>query len=77
MRELILALARSPNGVGIVQAYLEGRPLNVNGVAADGELVAAVHAEALRSWPSGCGTVSYAQTIDAGPAGLSEPRPAR
>ena len=52
-----------PNGVGIVQAYVEGRVLNVNGVARDGEVIAEVHEEALRTWPADCGPVSYAQTI--------------
>ncbi len=67
MSELVLALAALPNGAGIVQAYLEGRLLNVNGVAADGEVVAAVHEEALRTWPADCGPVSYAQTIEPDP----------
>jgi predicted ATP-grasp superfamily ATP-dependent carboligase len=71
MSELVLALAALPNGAGIVQAYLEGRLLNVNGVAADGEVVAAVHEEALRTWPADCGPASYAQTI-APDASLSE-----
>jgi predicted ATP-grasp superfamily ATP-dependent carboligase len=60
---LIVALAGMPNGVGIVQAYVEGRVLNVNGVARAGEVIAEVHEEALRTWPADCGPVSYAQTI--------------
>jgi predicted ATP-grasp superfamily ATP-dependent carboligase len=60
---LILALAALPNGIGIVQAYVEGRLLNVNGVAWKGEVIADVHEEALRTWPADCGPVSYARTI--------------
>jgi predicted ATP-grasp superfamily ATP-dependent carboligase len=68
---LILALAALPNGAGMVQAYVDGRLLNVNGVAWEGELIADVHEEALRTWPADCGPVSYAQTIEPEPA-LSE-----
>jgi predicted ATP-grasp superfamily ATP-dependent carboligase len=68
---LILALAALPNGIGIVQAYVEGRILNVNGVAWEGDVIADVHEEALRTWPADCGPVSYAQTI-APEAALSE-----
>ena len=69
--ELIVALARLPEGVGIVQQHVEGRLLSVDGVAWDGELVAEVHAVGLRTWPAGCGTMSYAETIDPTP-GLSD-----
>ncbi len=61
--QLTVALAGLPDGVGIVQAYAEGRHLTVNGVAWQGEVVAEVHAEGLRTWPAGCGAVTYAQTI--------------
>jgi len=60
---LILALAALPTGIGMVQAYVEGRLLNVNGVAWKGEVVADVHEQALRTWPVDCGPVSYARTI--------------
>jgi hypothetical protein len=62
--ELTLALAGLPDGAGIVQEYVDGRLLTVNGVAWDGELIAQVHKEGLRTWPAGCGPVSYAQTIN-------------
>jgi hypothetical protein len=68
LQALILALAALPNGAGMVQAYVEGRILNVNGVAWEGEVIAAVHEEALRTWPADCGPVSYAQTISPEPA---------
>jgi predicted ATP-grasp superfamily ATP-dependent carboligase len=58
--QLTVALAGLPDGVGIVQAYVEGRLLTVNGVAWEGEVLAEVHAEGLRSWR---GAVTYAQTI--------------
>jgi predicted ATP-grasp superfamily ATP-dependent carboligase len=61
--QLTVALAGLPDGVGIVQAYAQGRLLTVNGVAWEGEVVAEVHAEGLRTWPAGCGAVTYAQTI--------------
>ena len=54
---------RLPDGAGMVQAYVEGRLLNVNGVAWKGEVIADVHEQALRTWPADCGPVSYAQTI--------------
>jgi hypothetical protein len=66
--QLVLALAALPNGAGMVQAYVEGRLLNVNGVAWEGEVIADVHEEALRTWPADCGPVSYAQTIEPEPA---------
>jgi predicted ATP-grasp superfamily ATP-dependent carboligase len=68
LEALILALAALPNGAGMVQAYVEGRLLNVNGVAWEGEVIADVHEEALRTWPADCGPVSYAQTIEPEPA---------
>jgi predicted ATP-grasp superfamily ATP-dependent carboligase len=61
--QLVLALAALPDGAGMVQAYVEGRLLNVNGVAWKGEVIADVHEQALRTWPADCGPVSYAQTI--------------
>jgi ATP-grasp in the biosynthetic pathway with Ter operon len=69
--ELTLALAGLPDGVGIVQKYVDGRIKTVNGVAWQGEIVAEVHKEGLRTWPAGCGPVSYAQTISMDPL-LSE-----
>jgi predicted ATP-grasp superfamily ATP-dependent carboligase len=62
--QLTLALAGLPDGVGIVQRFVDGRLLTVNGVAWEGEVIAEVHAEALRTWPTGCGAVTYAQTIE-------------
>jgi predicted ATP-grasp superfamily ATP-dependent carboligase len=44
--QLTVALAGLPDGVGIVQAFAEGRLLTVNGVAWEGDVVAEVHAEA-------------------------------
>ena len=61
--QLTVALAGLPDGVGIVQRHVDGRLLTVNGVAWEGEVVAEVHAEGLRTWPTGCGAVTYAQTI--------------
>jgi predicted ATP-grasp superfamily ATP-dependent carboligase len=49
--------------VGIVQEYVAGRLRTVNGVAWKGEVVAAVHKVGLRTWPAGCGVVSYARTV--------------
>jgi hypothetical protein len=47
--ELTLALAALPDGVGIVQRCVEGRLVTVNGVAWEGEPVAQVHTEGLRT----------------------------
>jgi biotin carboxylase len=68
---VILALAALPDGVGIVQEYRDGRLLTVDGVAWEGEVVAEVHAEGLRTWPAGYGAVTYAETIEPHP-GLAE-----
>jgi hypothetical protein len=70
--ELTLALAALPNGAGIVQEYVEGRLRTVNGVAWEGEVVAEIHKVGLRTWPAGCGPVSYAETVSRDPA-LGEP----
>jgi predicted ATP-grasp superfamily ATP-dependent carboligase len=66
-RALGMALAELPDGVGIVQEYVTGRLLTVNGVAWRGEVVAAVHKVGLRTWPAGCGVVSYARTVAPNP----------
>jgi ATP-grasp in the biosynthetic pathway with Ter operon len=58
--QLTVALAGLPDGVGIVQAYAQGRMLTVNGVAWEGDVIAEVHAEGLRTWR---GATTYAQTI--------------
>jgi predicted ATP-grasp superfamily ATP-dependent carboligase len=70
--ELTLALAALPDGAGIVQEYVEGRLRTVNGVAWEGEVVAEIHKVGLRTWPAGCGPVSYAETVSPDPA-LGEP----
>jgi predicted ATP-grasp superfamily ATP-dependent carboligase len=70
--ELTLALAGLPDGAGIVQEYIEGRLRTVNGVAWEGEVVAEVHKVGLRTFPAGCGPVSYAETVEVDPA-LSKP----
>jgi predicted ATP-grasp superfamily ATP-dependent carboligase len=66
--QLGAALSALPDGVGIVQDYVGGRLLTVNGVAWKGEVVAAVHKVGLRTWPAGCGVVSYAETVHPDPS---------
>lgn len=69
--QLIVALAGLPEGVGIVQEHVDGRLLIASGVAWEGEVIAEVHSVGLRTWPAGCGPVTYAETI-APDGGLAE-----
>jgi predicted ATP-grasp superfamily ATP-dependent carboligase len=57
------ALAALPDGVGLVQPYIEGRLISVNGVAFEGKLHAANQHVVHRVWPDRCGQAVYAETI--------------
>ena len=61
--ELVEALRKLPRERGLVQPYLDGRIVTVNGVSWGGEVVCAVHQIADRIWPPDCGVVSYAETV--------------
>lgn len=61
--ELERALSELPDEAGLVQPYLEGRLISVNGVAFDGELHAANQHVVHRVWPDRCGHSVYAETI--------------
>lgn len=61
--ELDRALSVLPDGVGVVQPYLEGRLISVNGVAFKGKLYAANQHVVHRVWPDRCGQAVYAETI--------------
>ncbi|MDN5858538.1 MAG: ATP-grasp domain-containing protein [Pseudonocardia sp.] len=65
--ELVAALAELPDHAGLVQPYLTGPIRTVNGVAWNGEVVAAVHKLAERTWPLDCGVVCYARTVPVDP----------
>ena len=58
---------RSPNGAGIVQAYLEGRPAQRERRRRGRRGGRRRPQEALRTWRADCGPVSYAQTIELDP----------
>ena len=61
--ELAGALRKLPRERGLVQPYLDGRIVTVNGVSWGGEVVCAVHQVADRIWPPDCGMVTYAETV--------------
>jgi predicted ATP-grasp superfamily ATP-dependent carboligase len=66
-RGLAEALGALPGGIALVQPYLDGSLVTVNGVAWKGEVVAAVHQVGIRIWPEHCGALSYAKTIPPDP----------
>jgi predicted ATP-grasp superfamily ATP-dependent carboligase len=57
------ALSALPDGVGLVQPYLEGRLISVNGVAHEGCLHGANQHVVHRVWPDRCGQAVFAETI--------------
>jgi predicted ATP-grasp superfamily ATP-dependent carboligase len=61
--ELERALRVLPDGVGLVQPYVEGRLISVNGVAFEGGLYGANQHVVHRVWPDRCGQAVYAETI--------------
>ncbi len=61
--ELDQALAALPDEVGLVQPYVEGRLISVNGVAFEGRLHGANQHVVHRVWPYRCGQATYAETI--------------
>jgi predicted ATP-grasp superfamily ATP-dependent carboligase len=65
--ELERALSALPDEVGLVQPYLEGKLISVNGVAFHGELHGANQHVVYRVWPDRCGQAVYAKTIPMDP----------
>ncbi len=61
--EVIDALRSLPGGRGLLQRYHAGALSAVGGVFWDGEVVAAVHQRAIRTWPSGCGEMACAISL--------------
>jgi predicted ATP-grasp superfamily ATP-dependent carboligase len=61
--ELQGALRALPDQVGLVQPYIEGRLISVNGVSFEGRLHAANQHVVHRVWPDRCGQAVYAETI--------------
>jgi hypothetical protein len=61
-RELAEAVVALPGGVALVQPYLDGPIVTVNGVAWRGDVVAAVHQVGMRIWPEQAGALCYAKT---------------
>ena len=61
--ELERALRALPDEVGLVQPYIEGRLISLNGVAFEGELYAASQQVVHRVWPDRCGQACFAETI--------------
>jgi predicted ATP-grasp superfamily ATP-dependent carboligase len=63
-REQAIAALRSlPDGRGLVQAYQSGRLSSLAGVFWDGQVVAAVHQQAIRTWPHDCGQMAFAVAL--------------
>jgi predicted ATP-grasp superfamily ATP-dependent carboligase len=65
--ELEVALKGLPDEAGLVQPYIEGRLISVNGVSFEGELHAANQHVVHRVWPDRCGQAVYAETIPMAP----------
>ena len=61
--EMELALELLPDEVGLVQPYVDGRLISVNGVAFEGALHGANQHVVHRVWPDRCGSAVYAETI--------------
>jgi predicted ATP-grasp superfamily ATP-dependent carboligase len=61
--ELENAIAGLPDAVGLVQPYLEGRLISVNGVAFRGRLYGLNQHVVHRVWPDRCGQAVHAETI--------------
>lgn len=62
-QELTAALCDLPDGLGLVQPFIEGRIRTVNGVAWNGRIVAATHQVGHRIYPNDCGQLCYAETV--------------
>jgi predicted ATP-grasp superfamily ATP-dependent carboligase len=58
--EAVAALRELPEERGLIQHYFSGDLCGVGGVFWAGELVTAVHQRAVRTWPAGCGEMSFA-----------------
>jgi predicted ATP-grasp superfamily ATP-dependent carboligase len=63
LAELDEALRALPDGVGLVQPYIEGRLISVCGVSWNGELVAVNQHVVDRIWPERCGYCIHGETI--------------
>ena len=61
--ELERALCALPDAVGLVQPYIEGRLISVNGVAFEGNLHGVNQHVVHRVWPDRCGQAVHAETI--------------
>jgi predicted ATP-grasp superfamily ATP-dependent carboligase len=61
--ELERSLRSLPDEVGLVQPYIDGRLISVNGVAFGGRLHGANQHVVHRVWPDRCGQACYAETI--------------
>ena len=61
--EVVDALRALPGERGLVQPYLQGELYGVGGVSWKGEIVAAVHQRAVRTWPAGLGEMAYAVAV--------------
>ncbi len=62
-QELTAALGDLPDGLGLVQPFIDGRIRTVNGVAWEGRIVAATHQVGHRIYPNDCGQLCYAETV--------------
>jgi predicted ATP-grasp superfamily ATP-dependent carboligase len=67
-KEMKRSLQALPDGVGLVQPYIEGRLISINGVSHGGELYAANQHVVHRVWPDRCGQCVFAETIPMDPA---------
>jgi predicted ATP-grasp superfamily ATP-dependent carboligase len=66
--EMERALKALPDSVGLVQPYIEGRLISINGVSHEGKLYGANQHVVRRVWPDRCGQAVFAETIPMDPA---------
>jgi predicted ATP-grasp superfamily ATP-dependent carboligase len=66
--EMERALKALPDSVGLVQPYIEGRLISINGVSHEGKLYGANQHLVHRVWPDRCGQCVFAETIPMDPA---------
>jgi predicted ATP-grasp superfamily ATP-dependent carboligase len=61
--EAIAALRCLPGGRGLLQRYHQGRLCAIGGVFWNGEVVASVYQQAIRTWPTPCGQMAFAVAL--------------
>jgi predicted ATP-grasp superfamily ATP-dependent carboligase len=66
--QVVASLRRFPGERGLLQSFHRGALSSLAGVFWQGELMAAVYQQAVRTWPTGCGQMAFAKTLPRDPA---------